>query len=445
MYLSATFFIYMKVLIKQATIVHTASPFNGQLKDIFIQDGMIQSIADKISEKADQVIEQEGLHVSIGWLDVFSQFCDPGYEYRETLETGAKAAAAGGFTDVLVLPNTNPVVHTKSQVEYIIQKSKGLVANIHPLGAVTKNAAGTELAEMYDMKQSGAVAFTDGINSIQSPGLLLKALQYVLAFDGIIVQVADDKTISPQGLINEGIISTQLGLPGKPAIAEEIMIARDIELLKYTGSKIHFTGISTKKGIELINKAKADGWQVSFSVTPYHAIFCDEDLQEYDTNLKVNPPLRTREDMLAVRAAILHGEADAIASHHIPQNYDSKVCEFEYAKYGMIGLETLFGVIWPMVSVGSAQDLGEWATGNNQSAIELLVEKLSIAPRKIFGLDLPEIKEGVTATLTLFNPTAEFIFDEKMIASKSKNTPFVGMQLKGKVIGIINDNNIYLN
>ena len=435
----------MKVLIKQATIVHTASPFNGQLKDIFIQDGMIQSIADKISEKADQVIEQEGLHVSIGWLDVFSQFCDPGYEYRETLETGAKAAAAGGFTDVLVLPNTNPVVHTKSQVEYIIQKSKGLVANIHPLGAVTKNAAGTELAEMYDMKQSGAVAFTDGINSIQSPGLLLKALQYVLAFDGIIVQVADDKTISPQGLINEGIISTQLGLPGKPAIAEEIMIARDIELLKYTGSKIHFTGISTKKGIELINKAKADGWQVSFSVTPYHAIFCDEDLQEYDTNLKVNPPLRTREDMLAVRAAILHGEADAIASHHIPQNYDSKVCEFEYAKYGMIGLETLFGVIWPMVSVGSAQDLGEWATGNNQSAIELLVEKLSIAPRKIFGLDLPEIKEGVTATLTLFNPTAEFIFDEKMIASKSKNTPFVGMQLKGKVIGIINDNNIYLN
>ena len=237
----------MKVLIKQATIVHTASPFNGQLKDIFIQDGMIQSIADKISEKADQVIEQEGLHVSIGWLDVFSQFCDPGYEYRETLETGAKAAAAGGFTDVLVLPNTNPVVHTKSQVEYIIQKSKGLVANIHPLGAVTKNAAGTELAEMYDMKQSGAVAFTDGINSIQSPGLLLKALQYVLAFDGIIVQVADDKTISPQGLINEGIISTQLGLPGKPAIAEEIMIARDIELLKYTGSKIHLQVSQPKK------------------------------------------------------------------------------------------------------------------------------------------------------------------------------------------------------
>ena len=435
----------MKVLIKQATIVHSSSPFNRQQKDIFIQDGIIQLIADQISETADQVIEQAGLHVSIGWMDIYSHFCDPGYEYRETLETGAMAAATGGFTDVLVLPNTNPVVHTKSQVEYVIQKSKGLVANIHPLGAVTKNAAGAELAEMYDMKQSGAVAFTDGTNSIQSPGLLLKALQYVLAFDGTILQVADDKTINPQGLMNEGIISTQLGLPGKPAIAEEIMIARDIELVKYTGSKIHFTGISTKRGIELINKAKADGLQVSFSVTPYHAVFCDEDLKEYDTNLKVNPPLRTREDMLAVRAAILSGEADAIASHHIPQNYDSKVCEFEYANYGMIGLETLFGVVWSMVAFGSAQDLGEWATGNNQSAMEYLIEKLTISPRKIFGLEVPEIKEGVTASLTLFNPATEFVFDETIIASKSKNTPFIGRSLKGKVIGIINGNKIHLN
>jgi dihydroorotase len=428
----------MKVLIKQATIVHSSSPFNGQQKDIFIVDGTIQLISDSISEQADKVIDEANLHVSIGWMDIYSQFCDPGFEYRETVETGAKAAAAGGFTDVLLLPNTNPVIHTKSQVEYIIQKSNTRGVHIYPLGAVTKNASGGELAEMYDMHQSGAVAFTDGTNSIQSPGLLLKALQYVLAFDGTILQVADDKTINPQGLMNEGIISTQLGLPGKPAIAEEVMIARDIELVKYTGSKMHFTGVSTKKGIEMITRAKADGLQVSFSVTPYHAVFSDEDLKEYDTNLKVNPPIRTKEDREAVRSAILNGDADAIASHHLPQNYDAKVCEFEYAKYGMIGLETLFGVIGEYLPTDSSNDSSGWS-------IEKLITLLSEAPRKIFNLPLPEIKEGATATLTLFNPATEFIFDETMIASKSKNTPFIGSTLKGKVIGIINGTSLHLN
>jgi dihydroorotase len=424
----------MKVLIKQTTIVHSSSPFNGTQKDIFIEDGIIQSIADNITQPADIVIEQSNLHTSIGWMDVYSHFCDPGYEYRETLETGALAAATGGFTDVLVIPNTNPVVHAKSQVEYIVQKSNQLVATIHPMGAVTKNAAGAELAEMYDMYQSGAVAFTDGTNSIQSPGLLLKALQYVMAFDGTILQVADDKTINPQGLMNEGITSTQLGLPGKPAIAEELMIARDIDLVKYTGSKIHFTGISTKKGIELIAAAKSAGLNVSFSVTPYHAIFCEEDLTEYDTNLKVNPPLRTREDRMAVQTAILNGTADAIASHHIPQNYDSKVCEFEYAKNGMIGLETLFGA------------LGNCLPANqNGWTLEKLITLLSVAPRNIFNLPVPEIKEGAKASLTLFDPAASYIFDETMIASKSRNTPFTGRQLTGKVIGIVNGNKTHVN
>ena len=423
----------MKVLIKQATIVHTSSPFNGLKKDILILDGNIQTIADHITESADQTIEQDGLHVSIGWMDCYSHFCDPGYEYKETLETGANAAATGGFTDVFIVPNSNPVVHNKSQVEYIVQRSKELVANIHPIGAVTKNTEGKELAEMYDMRQSGAMAFTDGTHSIQSPGLLLKALQYVLAFEGTIIQVADDKSINPQGLMHEGIISTQLGLPGKPAIAEEIMIARDIELVKYTGSKIHFTGVSTKKGIELISKAKAEGLQVSFSVTPYHAIFCDEDLTDYNTNLKVNPPLRYSEDMLAVRKAIIDGTADAIASHHFPQNYDNKVCEFEYAKYGMIGLETLFGAIVQCIQ------------SENKDSIEKLITLLSVAPRKIFNLPVPEFKEGVPAILTLFNPATDYIFEEKMIASKSKNTPFVGMKLKGKIIGIINGNKSHFN
>jgi len=421
----------MKVLLKQATIVCPSSPFNGQVKDILIDKGSITKIGDVANEHAEQVIALPYLHVSIGWMDVFAHFCDPGLEYRETLETGSRAAAAGGFTDVMVLPNTNPAVHNKSQVEYIVQKTKSLPVNIYPVGAVTKNAAGNDLAEMYDMQQAGAIAFGDGNNAIQSSGLLIKALQYVKAFNGTIIQIPDDKSIAANGLMNEGIVSTQLGLPGKPAMAEELMVARDIKLARYAGSRLHFTGVTTAKSLEYIKRAKAGGIEISCSVTPYHLFFCDGDLASYDTNLKVNPPLRTRSDRDAVLKGLLDGTVDCIASHHIPQNYDGKVCEFEYAKNGMIGLESLFGVVWSMVN-------GEWS-------IEHLIERLSISPRAIFGLSLPEIKEGAAASLTLFDPSAEYIFDETMIASKSKNSAFIGKQLKGKVIGIINKNQVVLN
>jgi len=418
----------MTVLIKQATITDSNSPFNGQTKDIFIKDGVITSISNSSKEKADKIIEAKGLAVSIGWMDIFAHFCDPGYDHRETLETGAKAAAVGGYTDVMVLPNTNPVLHTKSQIEYIIQKSVNLPVNIIPIGAVTKNTEGKELAEMYDMHQSGAIAFSDGNNSIQSPGLLLKALQYVLAFEGTIIQLPDDKTINAHGLVNEGIVSTQLGLPGKPSLSEELMIARDIELVKYSGSRIHFTGVSTQKSIDLIKAAKAEGLQVSCSVAPYHLFFCDEDLINYDTNLKVNPPLRTRTDMLALREAVKNGIVDCIASHHIPQDWDHKASEFEYAKNGMIGLETVFGVL-----------------GDCNLSPAQIVQLLAIAPRKIFGITLPEIKEGVTAKLTLFDPAGKYIYEADKIQSRSKNAAFVGKQLTGKVIGIINGNSSYFN
>lgn len=426
-YLSATFY-YMKVLIKQAHIISPSSPFNGQTKDIFIKDGIISKIADDIKEKADHTIEQKGLCISIGWVDIFADFADPGYEYRENMESGAKAAAAGGFTDVLLIPNTNPVVDNKSQAEYIIQRSRETIVNIHPIGAVTKNAAGTALSEMYDMRQSGAVAFGDGINPIQNSGLLLKALQYVKAFDGTIIQVPDDKNIGNNGLMNEGIISTQLGLPGKPAMAEELMVARDIKLARYADSKLHFTGISSAKSLEYIKRAKESGIKVTCSVTPYQLYFCDEDLQGYDSNLKVDPPLRSRADMLALRTAINEGVIDCIASHHLPQDWDSKTCEFEYAKNGMIGLETLFSVINTV--------------GCN---IHHFIQMQTIAAREIFDLPIPELKEGQPASLTLFNPTTEFIFDGQLLQSKSRNTPFIGKILKGKVVGLLNKNKIHLN
>lgn len=429
-YLSATFY-YMQVLIKQARIISPASPYNGQIKDILITDGIIAKIADTITEKDAQVIEQNGLCASIGWVDLFSAFGDPGFEYKETIETGTDAAAAGGFTDVLVLPNTNPVVQNKAQVEYIIQKSKNLPVSVYPIGALTKNTEGKDLAEMYDMHLSGAIAFGDGIHSVQSSGILLKALQYVKGFNGTIIQIPDDKSIGANGLMNEGIVSTQLGLPGKPAIAEELMVARDIKLARYTGSKIHFTGIASAKSLDYIRRGKAAGVAVTCSVTPYHLFFTDEDIRGYDTNLKVNPPLRNEADRQALLQAVADGTIDCIASHHFPQNWDGKTCEFEYAKEGMIGLETLFGVLGKTV-------IGQWT-------LEKCIEALSVTPRTIFGLPVPEIKEAAAANITLFNADAEYVFDETMIKSKSKNSPFIGKELKGKVIGIINKGKIRLN
>lgn len=420
----------MKVLIKQAQIVDPLSPFNGKKVDILIEQGSITSIESNISNNADKIISIEGLYVSPGWVDMFAHFSDPGNEYKETLETGVNAAASGGFTDVLVIPNTKPSIHDKAGVEYIKQKTKNLAVSVHPIGAVTKNTEGKELAEMYDMKSSGAVAFGDGVNCIQSSGLLLKALQYVKAFNGTIIQVPDDKSISPQGLMNEGIVSTQLGLPGKPTIAEELIIERDIKLAQYAESNIHFAGVSTVNSIELIKKSKSTLSSTSCSITPYHLFFCDEDLKNYNTNLKVNPPLRSKKEREALKKTVMDGLVDCIASHHLPQDNDSKVVEFEYAKNGMIGLETSFAAVH---------------TALPELELEQLVSLFSINPRKILGLTTATIKEGNQAILTLFIPSEKWTYTKEQGQSKSKNSPFYGLELTGKVKGIINGNKIALN
>ena len=419
----------MKLLLKQVTLVDTSSPYNGLIKDILINNGFIEKIADSIIDSDFEIIEGDQLIVSNGWVDIFSHFNDPGFEYKETLETGAHAAAAGGFTHVFVLPNTQPAVSSKTAIEYIVQKSRYLPVNILPLGSISKNIEGKELSEMYDMHQSGAIAFSDGLQPVQTPGLLLKALQYVKAIDAVLIQVPVDKSISKFGLMNEGITSTRLGLPGIPSIAEELMVTRDIELAKYTGSRLHITGISTAKSLQVIKEAKGSGVNITCSVTPYHLAFCDEDLADYDTNFKTDPPLRSREDMMALRAGIEEDLVDCIASHHLPQNWDNKVCEFEYASIGMIGLETVFPVInniFPHISPARLTDL------------------LSNNARKIFSLDQPAINEGEVADLTIFTKGGEFIYDETTIKSKSKNSPFINKQLKGKVIGIINKDKVYL-
>lgn len=418
----------MKVLIKNATLISPSSPLHGKIKSIFIDDGIISRIGSNLKVDADQTINIKGLCVSLGWMDCFANFCDPGQEFKETLATGANAAATGGFTEVMLIPNTQPVIYSKSQVEYIIQKSKSLPVQIHPIGAITKNAEGKELSEMFDMYDSGAIAFSDGLNPLQSSGILQKALEYILAIDGTIIQLPDDKTIGTYGLMNEGEVSTRLGLQGKPSLSEELMIARDIEIVRYTNSKIHFTGISTQKSLELIAAAKKEKLKVTCSVTPYHLYFCDEDLKDYDTNLKVNPPLRIKKDRDALRKGVATGVIDFIASHHQPQDWDHKVCEFQYAQNGMEGLESVFG-----------------AAGVCGITADQFITMQTENIRSIFNVRLPSFTEGENANLTLFLPEEEYIFKEENIVSKSRNNAFIGEKLKGKVIGIIMKDRVHLN
>ena len=418
----------MTILIEKATIVDRNSPHNGRVCDILIEDGRIKAIGTNLKATADHTVRHTGIHVSPGWVDLFSHFGDPGYEYKETLVTGAAAAAAGGYTDVFVLPNTKPALDSKTQIEYVMRASASLPVTVRPIGAVTKGLEGKDLAEMYDMRNSGAIAFSDGTLPVQAAGLLLTGLQYVKAIDGVIIQVPDDRTVGANGLMNEGVISTRLGLPGKPMMAEELMVARDIKLARYTESKLHFTGVTSPRSLEYIRRAKESGLAVSCSVTPYHLFFTDADLTDYDTNLKVYPPLRDQSTVQALRKAVLDGVVDAVAAHHQPQEFDSKVVEFEYAKPGMSGLETAYAAL---------------RTALPDLTAERTVELLSSGPRAIFGLAQASITEGAEAVLSFFDPAGTTTLTAS--ASKSKNNPFLNKTLQGRVLGMLNGDRLHLN
>jgi dihydroorotase len=413
----------MQLLLKKVTILSPTSKHHLKKKDILIKNGIIEKIADAINEKVKDVIDEKNLYVSVGFMDLFADFCEPGFEHNETIATGMKAALVGGFTDICLIPNTNPIIQNRTTVESI--KSKSTIVNLHPLGAISKNTEGNDLAEMYDMKQGGAIAFTDGKKTIQDAGLLLKALQYIKTFNGVILEIPENTSISNHGLMHEGIVSTQLGMPGKPAISEYIAIQQSLELVSYTNSKIHFTGVSTKKSIELIKQAKKQGLHVTCSVTPYHLLFTDADLETYDSLYKVNPPLRTDEDRKALLKAIEDGVVDCIASHHFPQDWDAKTKEFEYAKNGMITLQTLLP---SLLKASSKINLEKW--------ISLLTEK----PREILSVNIPTIDEKQQACLTVFNPSEKWNYDAKNNESLSANSPLLNTEMIGKIKCVINNN-----
>lgn len=408
----------MTILIRKALIKDIRSPYHNKEMDIFLSNGRIEQVSEKLDRPADKIIEAKGDVLSPGWIDVFVTGTDPGFEYKDDLDSVSASASAGGFTHIFLTPNTLPVTQSKSGIQYIVGRNSSLPVTLHPIGAVTKNTEGKELTEMFDMRQSGAIAFGDGNKGIQSAGLMIKALQYVKAFEGILIQMPDDQSVAPNGLMNEGTVSTQIGLPGKPALAEEIMVARDIELLRYTGSALHITGISLARSVEMIRQAKAEGLNISCSTTPYHLMFTDASLLlGYNTLLKVNPPLRTELDRQALIKGIQDGTIDCVSTHHTAQNKDAKICEFEYAGYGMLGLEPAYGVL---AAVGLS--------------VDQILTVLCYNPAQLFGLT-STIEIGNIADLTLFNPSESFLFSNLDIKSKSTNSPYIGMSLNGKIKG----------
>ncbi len=427
------FYRKMKTLLKSVKIIDAKSDYNSQIKDILIEDGKISRIADLIDEKADKLIEGENLHVSTGWIDLRVSPKDPGYESKEDLSSLCRAAAAGGFTTVVTLPNTKPVVQTKESIAYYKGFSKTQVVDILPAAAVTKNCEGKDFTEMLDLHHAGAVAFTDGDHPLWNADILLKTLQYLYPIDGLLMNRPEETTLAMFGQMHEGIESTLLGMKGIPSTAEELIIMRDLKLLEYAYSQIsekkenpalHFSTISTARAVELIREAKAKGLPVSCDIAAHQLVFTDADLKEFDTNLKVNPPFRTVTDIEALVAGLADGTIDAIVSDHNPQDEESKNLEFDMADFGIIGLETTFAV----------------ANTYGQLSIEKLISKLTTNPAGLLRLTSNTITEESPANLTVFNPDLEWIFTEKDIRSKSKNTPFVGHTFKGKVVAVVNKN-----
>ena len=418
----------MNVLIKSATIVDKNSPFHLQKKDLLIENNKFVKIGNGLKcPKNFKQIELKDLYISNGWFDSSVSLGEPGFEERETLDNGLDVAAKSGFTDIALNSNSQPLVDSKTSVSYLIHQSKYKATNLHPIASLTKKSKGVEMAELFDLKSSGAIAFGDYNLPVANENLLKIALLYAQNFDGLVLSFPHNKNIAGEGIANEGENSTRLGIKGIPNLAEELQISRDLFLLEYTGGKLHIPTISTAKSVELIRVAKQKNLHVTCSVSAHHLTLTDDELQGFNGNVKVIPPLRTKKDREALVAGVLDGSIDCITSDHNPIDIEHKKVEFDRAKYGTIGLESLFGSL------------------SNIFDIETIVDLLTTKPRRVFGLKTNCIEEGNEAAISLFTNTETRVFSEKEILSTSKNSLFLGKKIKGKVYGIYANHELVLN
>ena len=417
----------MNLLIKSAIVIDPNSPFDQQTVDLLIEKGVIKRIAAGIEANV-EVVDAEGKYVSPGFFDLNCNIGELGLETKEDLYTGTKAAAAGGFTGIALMPNTSPPVHSKAEIEYLLNRAYNNHVDVFPLGTISHKREGVHLAEMYDMYSSGAKAFTDGNRPVQDAGLMERALLYTQGFEALIFSYPEDTAIAGKAKVNEGEVSTLLGMKGIPSLAEELMIARDLYLAEYTGSRIHFSTISTTRAVQLIREAKRNGVEVTCDVAAHHLVLTDDLLTGFDSLYKVKPPLRTQDDVSALIKGLKDGTIDAIVSQHTPHEVEYKDVEFEVAEFGMIGLQTAFSL-----ALKAGLD------------IDLVIKKLSVSPREILNLDIPVVNEGQPANLVLYDTEAEWAYTRNNNESKSYNSPFIGQNLKGKILMTLNNNQTYKN
>ncbi len=394
--------------------------------DVLIRAGKIARIGDQLSAENVPVFDAAGLYVTPGWFDMHVHFREPGREDKETIETGCAAAAAGGFTGVCPMPNTSPVADTRGIIEMQISKAEDTPIDLHPIAAATLGQRGEELSEMADLVDAGAVAFSDDGVAIATAAITRRAMEYASMYDVPIIEHCEDVSLAKGGAMNEGAASTRLGLPGIPAIAEDLIVARDILLAEYTGARVHIAHISTAGAVELVRRAKKRGVRVTCEVTPHHFCLTDDSIESYDANYKMNPPLRTQKDVEAMIAGLKDGTIDVIATDHAPHAPEEKEVEFTAAPFGITGLETAIGLIISKLVLPGHLTLPQ------------ALEKITRAPRRILNLPQAEIQEGKPANLTLLDAQQQWQVRVEDFYSKSRNSPFIGEELTGRAMGVYN-------